>query len=189
MQFKRKFACFALCCALSLSGAVLLMNVRAQSPQQAQIVFTSDRDGNREIYVMDTDGENPRRLTNNPAHDQDPSWSPDGKLIAFFSTRDGNSEIYVMDANGDNQRRLTKNPTLDGDPAWSPDGQGVAFVSIRDANDEIYVMDADGGNQHNLTNNPADDSRPDWFDPAFAYSVTRAGKLRSTWGWLKQNSE
>ena len=68
----------------------------------AQIAFHSLRDGNVEIYVMDADGQNQRRLTNNPHDDRSPSWSPDGKRIAFVSKRDGNVEIYVMDADGEN---------------------------------------------------------------------------------------
>ena len=145
---------------------------------QAQITFVSQRDGNPEIYVMDADGGNQRRLTNNPAKDWDPSWSPDGKQIAFVSDRDEHPhfvpgwfsfEIYVMDADGDNQRRLTNNPADDRGPAWSPDGTRIVFMSMRDGHIidfaptyEIYVMDADGGNPQNLTNNPSDDRYPSW---------------------------
>ena len=59
---------------LMLSGVVLLVNVPAQAPVQAQIAFQSDRDGNWEIYVIDADGNNPRNLTNNPADDVFPDW-------------------------------------------------------------------------------------------------------------------
>ena len=77
------------------------------------IAFTSDRDGNFEIYVMDADGTAQTNLTNNPASDAVPAWSPDGTKIAFFSDRDGNREIYVMDADGTNPTRLTSDPALD----------------------------------------------------------------------------
>ena len=106
---------------------------------------------------MDADGDNPRNLTNNPASDSSPAWSPDGQRIVFVSYRDGakNSEIYVMDADGNNPRNLTNNPASDESPSWSPDGQRIAFVSNRDGakNFEIYVMDANGNNPRRLTNN------------------------------------
>ena len=83
-----------------------------------QIVFVSDRDGDKEIYLMDADGENLLQLTNNDASgDISPVWSPDGELIAFDSERDGDREIFVMDAEGGNQRNLTNNGTMERSPA------------------------------------------------------------------------
>ena len=75
---------------------------------QAQIAFASHRDGNSEIYVMNINGGNQRRLTNNPDNDSYPSWSPDGERIAFESERNGSFDIYVMDADGKNQQNLTR---------------------------------------------------------------------------------
>ena len=161
----------------------------AWSPDGQMIAFHSDRDESMEIYVMDADGKNPRNLTNSAKWDGFPVWSPDGQRIAFQSWRDGNGEIYAMDADGKNPRRLTNNPAEDAHPSWSPDGQRIAFDTYRDENWEVYVMDPDGKNPRNLTNNPAADLFPDWFDPAFAYSVSPAGKLRATWGWIKQASK
>jgi len=126
-------------------------------------------------------------LTNSPGGDFDPAWSPDGRRIAFYSARGGNKEIYVMDADGGNIRNLTNDPKTDGRPSWSPDGQSIAFNSDRDGDHEIYIMDADGSNQRSLTNNSAGDWGPDWFDPAIA--VAPVGKLKGTWGWVKQSSE
>jgi Tol biopolymer transport system component len=122
------------------------------------IAFASDRDGNFEVYTMDTDGGAQRRLTENPAEDFSPTWSPDGNRLAFVSSRDGNSEIYLMNADGTGQTRLTNNSAADLDPKWSPDGAQILFFSNRDGNDEIYSMNPDGSNQLNLTNHPADDA-------------------------------
>ena len=167
---------------------------------QAQITFVSSRDGNAEIYVMDTDGGNQRRLTNNRHDDWSPSWSPDGKRIALVSDRDGHvhvipgrptSEIYVMDADGGNQQNLTNNPTDDRDPSWSPDGKQIVFQSDRDEGDhniEIYVMDADGSNQQNLTNNPTEDYNPSWSPDGkrIVFSARRDGHFENKFGLTEE---
>ncbi len=134
------------------------------SPPEAgcEVVFTSERDGNPEIYVVQADGSNPRRLTDHPSADTHPTWSPSGARIAFVSERDGNPEIYTMDAAGGDLRRLTDDPSADTYPAWSPSGAHIAFVSERDGNPEIYVMRADGSELQRLTDNPATDTAPVW---------------------------
>jgi|SRR5215207_7168935 len=81
---------------------------------QEKIAFASERDGNGEIYVMDPDGSNQTRLTNNSVTDAFPSFSPDGSRIAFRSDGDGNSEIFVMNADGSNLIRLTHSAGFDG---------------------------------------------------------------------------
>ncbi len=90
------------------------------APAAGRIAFVSERDGNREIYVMNTDGSDQTNLTDDPADDGVPVWSPDGSRIAFVSDRDGNREAYVMNADGSGQTNLTDNPAVDGSPAWSP---------------------------------------------------------------------
>jgi Tol biopolymer transport system component len=139
-----------------------------------KIAFASDRAGNMDIYVMNPDGGGLVRLTDHPAEDTHPTWSPDGRQIAFVSTRDGNKEIYVVSAEGGAATRLTNNPAEDFSPAWSLSvaAPRIAFVSHRDGNDEVYVMNTDGTGQTNVTNNAADDNDPAWL-------LTAAGSLIS----------
>lgn len=128
-----------------------------------RIAFASDRSGNSEIYIMNPDGGGLIQVTNHPAEDLNPSWSPDGQRLAFTSNRDGNTEIYVIDASGGIPTRLTNNPAADFDPAWGPaPNPKIAFISNRDGNDEVYTMDADGTGLTNLTNNMADDNGVAW---------------------------
>lgn len=128
----------------------------------SRIAFDSDRDGNREIYLMNSDGSGLLRLTANAAIDGDPEWSPDGQRIVFASDRDGNHEVYVMNADGSDQTRLTDNAATDWAPTWSPDGTRIAFASDRNGNFDIFVMDADGSNVVQLTSSSAIETFPNW---------------------------
>ncbi|MGH7597876.1 MAG: TolB family protein [bacterium] len=111
---------------------------------------------------MNADGTSQTNITNNPAAESSPNWSPDGTQIAFISNRDGNFEIYTMNADGTSQTNRTNYPALDADPAWSPDGTKIVFETDRDGAPEIYVMNADGSGQTNLSSNPAGEISPDW---------------------------
>lgn len=127
-----------------------------------RIVFDSNRDGNREIFVMNVDGSSLTQLTFGEADNGDPVFSPDNSKILFGSLADGDWELYTMDPDGSNIVQLTHNNNIDWAGKWSPDGSKIVFVSDRDGNQEIYVMDADGSNQIRLTNNAVIDAFPNW---------------------------
>ena len=193
MYWRYNLAYFILAIVVVLGLTPLMVCVDAQ----ARIAFESGREGNTEIYLMDSDGGNQQNLTNNPASDHSPSWSPDGKRIVFVSDRAGHAkdgihgrptyEIYVIDADGSNPQNLTNHRGDDGSPSWSPDGKRIVFSSDRDQgrddphNSEIYVMDADGGNQQNLTNSPHEDQYPSWSPDGkrIVFSSSREGHFRN----------
>ena len=144
------------------------------------IAFVSDRDGNPDIYVANADGTNPRNLTNHPASDLGPAWSPDGQTIAFYSLTDLTTDIYVMDGDGANVRNVAYRPGADDSfPAWSPDGQTIAFTSVQTIHrdGEIYTMNEDGGDIYSVTNHQADDVNPAWSPDgrSFAFESDRDG--------------
>ncbi len=126
------------------------------------LAFTSEQDGNMEIYVMNADGSDPQRLTDQPGEDYWPTWSPDGAQIAFASDRDGDFEIYAMNADGTDQRRLTHEAGNDLEPAWSPAGDRIVFMVHRNGKSDIYIMDSDGSGRQPLTDSAGDNYLPKW---------------------------
>lgn len=136
-----------------------------------EILFTSDRDGDRnspplerrfELYVMNADGSDVRRLTDNPAWDGNAAWSPNGRMITWGRCRSGGKcDVYVMNADGSDKTNLTNSDDhYDGAPTWSPDSRQILFSSDRDRDADLpplergrdlYVMDSDGGNVRRLT--------------------------------------
>jgi Tol biopolymer transport system component len=163
--------------------AILLMAFPLYSQNapipNTRIAFASYRGGNHEIYIMNADGSNQTNLTSDPANDEYPSWSPDGKRIAYSSMKKLNTDVYIINADGSGRIRLTDNPAFEAFPSWSPDGKKIAFTSERDGNVDIYIMNADGSNQTRLTDNPAADVKPQWSPDGkkIAFQTTRHGKM------------
>lgn len=166
-----------------------------------RIVFASIRDPQgdekADIYIANAAGgnadrENAIQLSQDPATDDDPTFSPDGRKVAFVSGRDGNADIWVMSDSGGEVRQLTNHPGIDQSPDWGwavgltstnattpstfatplpapinlarggPGDTQIAFASDRDGDFEIFVMDGDGMNPRQLTFNTATDDMPAW---------------------------
>lgn len=146
---------------------ILSVSSSAQDPTHL-IAFESRNDGNSEIYIMQFDGQARRNLTNHPARDIDPDWSPDGKRIAFASDRSGNFDIWIMDADGSNLIKVTNAESNELSPSWSPDGkhllcqQGEGNHLDPYLNRNICLISLDSGSIRPLTNELSRDRHASW---------------------------
>ena len=134
---------------------VLILGAEESRPAEqeavSQIAFVSYRDGNSEIYVINSDGSGLTNLTNNPAQDHAPAWSADGSKIAFTSNRgEGLYNLYVMGADGSDPTRLVTIAGPNHRPHWSPDGSKILVASIY-GEGVIYVVNLGASDLTNLT--------------------------------------
>src|SRR6058998_2278351 len=123
----------------------------AFSPDGSRIAFTSTRDGQPEIYIMDADGTSAGRLTNSPGADGDASFTADGQAVVFHSQRTGHRQIFLQPITSSDAVQLTQEPADNSQPTMSPDGEMIAFVSNREGNNHIWLMSKDGSGQRPLT--------------------------------------
>jgi Tol biopolymer transport system component/Flp pilus assembly protein TadD len=143
---------------------------------KAKVVFVSERDGNYEIYSMNTDGSDITRLTDNPAKESEPIFSPDGTRILFVSDRSGNADIFSMKSDGTDVVQLTNDPANDYSPAWSPNGAAIGFMSERNGNPDIFIMNPDGTKQSALIADKAVDLSPSFSNKEMAFVSNRDGE-------------
>ena len=127
------------------------------------LVFAQNNNGNTDLFVLSVGQDRPLQLTNDPAVDRNPVWSPDGRSIAFTSNRDGNWELYVLDLTSGQLERVTDSPDFDGGAAWSPDGQWLVYEGYREENLDLFIVRRDGSEGPiRLTEHPAPDFSPTW---------------------------
>ena len=118
------------------------------SPDGNSIAFVSQREGAVEIWLMDADGGNKRKLVKG----RKPTWTADGRKIVFTSSAfDDNDELYIIDRDGANMQRLTDDKRIDQFPSLSPVGDGLVFCSERFGGQELMVAKADGEGQTRVT--------------------------------------
>ncbi|HSM15134.1 MAG TPA: hypothetical protein VLA66_13785, partial [Thermoanaerobaculia bacterium] len=142
------------------------------------IAFVSDRDGSKEVYLMDYDGHDQRRVTAHKSISMSPSWSGAGDVLAYVSFFGGRGPaLYLADLASGRKTPLVTEGSLNASPALSADGRRVAFARAIGANIEIFVADRDGSNVRRLTNSGGIDTNPAWSPSGqeIAFTSSRAG--------------
>jgi Tol biopolymer transport system component len=154
----------------------------ALSPDRTTVAFSSNRSGaNYDIYLMDADGRNLRRLTSSSGNEGEPAWTPDGKRIVHTVTTGATTHIASISVDGSETRQLTMGPSRNQSPIVSADGRTIAFISTRDGNQEVYTMALDGSGQRRITKNPARESSPRFFPTGeLLYVTERGGKSKGS---------
>ena len=127
MKIVRLFV-FAIANLLVLNVSILPLFAKA--PETPKIAFWADREGTRDIYLMNPDGSQQEKITHHRAQDVGPVWSPTGEQILFSSDRDGTWDLHLMDPDGKNVKRVFEKEALRVQPAWSPDGKQIAYSRV-----------------------------------------------------------
>ena len=164
------------------------------TPQTFRLALASDRDGNMEIYVMDGDGQNVRRLTENPAWDAYPVWSPDGTQLAFLRlsmTEAGEiapaeeNGLYLINSDGGDEMQLVPitEMRMESAPAWSPDGTQIAYTVPEETGTDtprssIYVVSRQGGEPTAVLTNTYSLSNLTWSPDGAYLLFTSTGGSR-----------
>lgn len=160
----------------SATSSVLYLPVLDHAYPLPRILFYANWTGNKDVFVMDASGSNLKNLTEHPADDSHPTWSPDGSKIAFASdripagVRSGTNRpvgvtaynVFLMNPDGSGVTQLTFSGCGNSQPDWSPDGSKLAYVSCDTGTNQVYVINVDGSGSTNLSKNRAFDSDPAW---------------------------
>ena len=144
---------------------------------KGQIVFSSGKQGDYDIWKLNLDSQELKQLTVGDYWNDSPKWSPDGNNIIFVSNKSGFPEIWMMDKEGNNQRQITETKRYHATPSWSPDGKNIVFCANYDGNLDIYSMALDGTNLEKITESIEMDSKP-VFSPDgknIAYTSRQSG--------------
>ncbi|HEX9759026.1 MAG TPA: Tol-Pal system beta propeller repeat protein TolB [Nitrospiria bacterium] len=144
---------------------------------QTTIAYVSNLSGVKEVFLIDYDGYNPRRITGDQSIVLSPRWSPDGKWITYTSFRDGNPDLFVIDLVTSRRWKMAGFPGLNISPAWNPSGSFLAFASSKDGNTELYLLNREGKNLKRITFNSSTDLSPTWSPSgnAMVFTSDRGG--------------
>jgi TolB protein len=143
---------------------------------ETQVTFLAQEEGGKEVYLIDFDGYNLRKLTRDNTVNLSPAWSPDGKWIVYTSYAANNPDLVMIDTAGEKRQTLNRLPGLNAAPSWSPDMQKIALVLSRDQNSEIYLLKKNR-KLHRLTRHFNIDTSPTWSPDGkkIAFTSDRSG--------------
>jgi TolB protein len=146
---------------------------------ETRLAFLSPTRQGKEMHVVDFDGANVTKLTNENSVILSPDWSPDGRSIVYTSYKDHNPDLILLDPSGRNRRPLLKLPGINSAPAWSPDGKKISLVLSKDSNSEIYVLNR-WRKLTRLTRHLNIDTSPTWSPDGkrIAFTSDRSGTGR-----------
>jgi TolB protein len=149
------------------------------SPDGKSIAYTSYRDGNPDLWVVNLETGRRVKLSSEPGLNIAPAWSPDGRWLALAMSKDGGTNLYLVRQDGSQLRRLTSGTSISVSPTFSPDGRRIAFASDRGGTPQIYVMEADGSNVRRLTFGGDYNVSPRWSPRGerIAFVGRRQGRL------------
>ncbi|MFQ5597770.1 MAG: Tol-Pal system beta propeller repeat protein TolB [Nitrospiria bacterium] len=129
---------------------------------QTKIAYVSNQSGNKEVYIMDYDGANQMRVTNERSIVLSPKWSSDGSKLVYTSYRNGNPNVFMFDMKTGEKKEIVSFSGLNYSASWSPVEDRIAFATTKDGNSEIYTIKTDGTDLKRLTFNKSDDLSPTW---------------------------
>lgn len=143
----------------------------------SQIAFVSGREGRKEIFLMDYDGANQRKITNHNNLAITPDWSPDSERLVYTGFGKDTSDLYIINRRGGGRIKISTRVGLNVSPAFSPDGRDIAFVGSVGGNPDIYVIRDDGSNLRRLTSQNSIESTPSWSPTGrqIAFTSSRNG--------------
>ena len=118
-----------------------------------EIAFISDRIGPPQLYIMDSNGSNVRRVITMGGSATTPAWSPNGQFIAFawMVGETGHYDIYLLEIASARVVQLTHDAGRNERPSWAPDGRHIVFESNRSGSNQVWIMLSDGSNPKRLT--------------------------------------
>lgn len=129
---------------------------------RTKIAFVSNKSGNKEIYVVDYDGQGLRQVTKNKSINLSPAWSPDGRQLAYVSFKKGDSDVFVIDLVTGGDRLVAGGHGVQGAPSFSPDGASILYSHTEGRESEIFLVPAAGGKPRRVTRQGGINTSPSW---------------------------